>query len=247
MKTDYRKYKMKKKEIIACITVCSVIVSLISILFYNSLFPCVFLYPCEIFFIKLHAGYLRQKRQRKLRLEFKEMIEALAANMSAGYSLETAFHYVYEEMSGIYKGESDIEKELLIIKKGIQLNNSIELLLEDFGLRSGVSDIKEFAEVIAVAKKTGGNIVKIIKKTSENIRRKQEVESEIATMVAAKKMEQRIMSMMPCCIVLYMRIANKGYMNTLYGNAAGIFIMTTCLLVMIGAICWGRRIVDIEV
>lgn len=238
---------MKKREIIVCIMVYSVLISIISILFYNSFVPCVFLYPFEAFLIKTTADYLRKKRQRRLRLEFKEMIESLSANMSAGYSLEMAFDSVYEEMHSMFKGESYIEKELIIIKRGIQLNGCVEYLLEDFGLRSGISDIKDFAEVVAVAKRAGGNIVGIIKKTSENIRRRQEVENEIETMVAAKKMEQRIMSVMPCGIVFYMRIANKGYMDTLYGNAAGALIMTICLIVAIGAICWGRRIVDIEV
>lgn len=237
---------MKKKEIIVCIMVYSVLISIISILFYNSFVPCIFLYPFEVFLIKATADYLRKKRQKRLRLEFKEMIESLSANMSAGYSLEMAFASAYEEMRSIYKGGSHIEKELIIIKKGIQLNGCVEHLLEDFGLRSGIQDIKEFAEVVSVAKRAGGNIVGIIKKTSENIRRRQEVESEIETMVAAKKMEQRIMSIMPCGIILYMRIANKGYMNTLYGNVAGALIMTICLIVAIGAICWGRRIVDIE-
>lgn len=247
MKTDYRIYKMKKKEIIVCVMVYSLIISIISVLFYNSFIPCVFLYPLEVFPIKLTADCIRKKRQSRLRLEFKEMIESLAADMSAGYSLEMAFNHTYKEMHSRYKGESLIENELIIIKKGIQLNCRVEHMLEDFGLRSGVSDIKEFAEVVAVAKKTGGNIVGIIKKTSENIRRRQEVESEIETMVAAKRMEQRIMSVMPCGIVLYMRVANKGYMNPLYGNVASVIIMTICLIVTIGAICWGRRIVDIEV
>ncbi len=247
MKRNYSIYKLSKLELAAAVSGYAMIIGAVSILFYNSLIPCIMLMPAELFLIKETERKKGKECRKKLQAEFKDMIESLAANMSAGYSLEKAFAPVYEEIHNLYRGKSDIEKELDFIRKGIALNTDIEILLKDFGMRSGVADIKEFAEVVSVAKKSGGNLVKIIRRTADNIKKRQEVENEINTVLAAKKMEQRIMSCMPCAIVLYMRIANRGYMNSVYGNAAGIIVMTICFIVMAAAIIWGRRIVDIEV
>lgn len=247
IRIDYKSYKLDVKETIACIIIYTFIIAVISLLFYNSLFAGFAMYPFIYVFIKVASDRQRRKRCRQLQIEFGEMLDMLSASLSAGYSLERAFMPVYEEIHGIYKGNSLIENELLIINRGLQLNESIEVLLNDFGERSGISDIREFSQVIVVAKRTGGNIVKIIKKTTEHMRSRREVESEIATMVAAKRMEQRIMSIMPCVIIAYMRLTNGAYMDCLYGNPAGIVVMSICLIAAMLSIYWGRRIVEIEV
>ncbi|MGN0395517.1 MAG: type II secretion system F family protein [Coprococcus sp.] len=247
MKRDYRVYRLNKLSMLAAIIIYTSVLCTVSLLFYNSLIPCIFLIPCEPFLIRNAAEIYGKKCRRKLQVEFKDMTESLAANMSAGYSLERAFVPVYEEIHNLYEGKSYIEQEIELINKGLQLNVDIEVMLTDFGERSGVPDIREFAEVVSVAKKSGGNMVKIMRKTADNIKKRHEVENEIDTVITAKKMEQRIMSIMPCGIILYMRIANKGYMDVLYGNVAGVIIMTLCLAITVVAVCWGRRIVDIEV
>ena len=74
-----------------------------------------------------------------------------------------------------------------------------------------------------------------------------DVKKEIDAMLAARKMEQNIMSFMPIGIILYMRMTSPGFMDMLYHNAAGVCIMTICLCCYAVAFIWGRRIVEIEV
>lgn len=243
----YMVYTFSPVELISYVVLYLFLLCIVSILFYNSIFMTIIFSPVLIFFMKKRKKYLARKQQIRLRAEFREMIGSLSANLGAGYALEKAFYAVYEEMQDMYQGKSYIEKELKRIIHGISINKNVEDLLLDFGERSGIKDIKDFANVVAVAKRTGGNMVQIIKTTAENMSKRQEVLCEIETMVSGKLMEQRIMSVMPFAIIVYMRTANSGYMDSLYGSAAGGIVMTICLFISVLAILWGRRIVEIEV
>ncbi len=247
MKTDYRVYKLKRGECILCCIIFLILVCSISILFFNSWLFFPVLLPLVWFLFKDYIRTQANKRERKLVTEFKEMIMALAANMEAGYSLERACYMAADEMKSLYQGSSYIEQELAYILHGLEMNENIEALLADFGERSGNGDIMEFAQVVAVAKRSGGNLIRIVKKSAYTIGQKIEVENEIDTTVTAKRLEQRIMSLMPFGIILYLRIANQGYMDILYETVTGRIVMTVCLVLVGLATVWGEKIVKIEV
>ena len=99
----------------------------------------------------------------------------------------------------------------------------------------------------AIGKKSGGNLVRIIEKSVHSICLKLETEEEIATMIAAKKMETRIMILFPALIVLYLRLTNGEYIGVLYGNVVGAAVMTVSLGAMVVSAFWSEKIMDIKV
>ena len=78
------------------------------------------------------------------------------------------------------------------------LNRSIESLLEDLGREAGVEDIRNFAEVFTRPKRTGGDLMAIMRNTISSIQQRQETRMEIETTLAGKMMEQNMMSAIPC-------------------------------------------------
>ena len=107
--------------------------------------------------------------------------------------------------------------------------------------------IGNFASVFYAARKLGGNMSEVTMETAERIGERMDVEREIETSVAAKKYEQKIMSIMPGVILLYMQLTSPGFLDILYTTAFGAFVMTACLLVYAVSLFWGRQIVDIRV
>lgn len=75
-------------------------------------------------------------------------------------------------------------------------------------------------------------MIHIIQKTVNCISDKISVEEEIETLIAAKKMEEQIMMMMPYGILLYLRVTSIGYLDPLYHNPIGIFLMTIFLILI---------------
>lgn len=104
-----------------------------------------------------------------------------------------------------------------------------------------------FAEVFAYAKRSGGDLIAIIRNTASIISDKNEVVKEINTIISGKKMEQTVMNIMPFGMIIYLRIASPEFIEPLYGNLFGAAVMSVCLVVYAAAFMLGRKITDIKV
>lgn len=219
----------------------------ISYFFYHSFIPMIFLSPLLIAYRKLCEIERERLRKQKLSLQFKDGILAVSAALKAGYSIENAFYEAYKDLCHLYKPEDTIVKEFLHINRQLQNNMVLEKLLLDFANRSQVEEIKDFAEVFSIAKRTGGNLNKIIENTVLLISEKIQVKREIQTILAARQFEQKVMNIVPLLILFYIGISSPGFFDSMYGNPGGICIMTICLLVYFAAFVLSRKIVAIEI
>ncbi len=219
----------------------------ISYLFYHSVWAMIPLSPILIVYRRLQNKEREIIKRQKLGLQFKDAVLAVSASLNAGYSIENAFCEAHKDLCQIYEKEEVIVKEFLLLKRQLKNNFVLEKLLLDFGERSQVEEIKDFAEVFSVAKRSGGDLNKIIQRTVLIISEKLEVKREIQTMLASKKLEQKIMNLVPMLILFYISITSPGFFHSLYGNIAGIMIMTICLFLYGFAYFLGKKIIDIEV
>lgn len=180
----------------------------------------------------------------ELRLQFKECILFVAANMRAGYAVENAFVESRNDMKLLYGDQSLMYLELENIRRGLVLNITLEELLSDLAGRSDCEEIQQFAQVFAIAKRGGGNLSAIMQSTVSLISQRIDAMQEIKTILSGRKMEQNIMKCMPFMIVLYIGSTYPGYFDCLYHNPQGVFIMTICLLLYLAAYLWGDKILD---
>ena len=137
--------------------------------------------------------------------------------------------------------------ELSMIMKKLRMNQPIEQLLMDLGERSDAEDIRDFAEVFQIAKRSGGDLRQAIDNTASIIREKGEVEQEIEVMLAQKKLEKNIMLFIPFFMIGYLSITSKGYFTPLYHNPKGIVVSTVCLLLYLLACYLMTFVMRIEV
>ncbi len=213
-----------------------------SYFFYRSIFAMFFMVPVGIFFFSRLKERKIKKNKNKLEREFKECILAVGTSMRAGYAVENAFRDSVSDMGRMFGDDSFIVQELTIIRRGLVMNITLEELLADLAVRSGSAHIEQFAQVFEIAKKSGGNMADVIKRSAYLIGRDIDAVSEMETVLSGRKMEQNIMKIVPFLIVIYIDISNKGYFDGLYGNIKGILIMTGCLAAYIAAYILGERI-----
>lgn len=216
-------------------------------LFYDSFqsgFLSLFLLPL---FLKQKEKELGKKKQQELVLQFRDFILSFRNSLKAGYSIENGFVQAYHDLCFVYEQNARIIKECEEIVKQMKNNIPLEALLLDFANRSGCPDIIDFAHIFATAKKTGGDLNKIIQNSAQIISDKIEVKEEISLVLASKRMEQRIMNFVPILILVYIRFSSEGYFDVLYGNLAGIMIMTICLFIYCAAYLLSKKIIAIEV
>ncbi len=244
---SYQVYIMNSKEKGVCFLKGILMLGLVSFLFYDSCICFFVLSPGLIYVYKKEKEQLRKKRLGQLREEFKEGILAMQSAIDTGYSVENAFAEAVKDLAMIYPEGSYITEEFKRIVQGIRLNKTVESLLGEFGKRSGIEDIQNFAEVFMIAKKSGGDLLLIIRSTVQTIREKIEVQNEIQTMMSGKKLEQKVMNVIPFCILLYVRMTSKGLLEAMYGNLLGIAVMSVCLVLYFFAVFMAGKIVSVEV
>ncbi len=244
---DYLKYDLSKKEWAMAIGIYALGILAISYFFYRSWVVFLLLSPGFYLFFKYYKNMLIKKRKKKLVEEFSEVLFSVSVNIKAGYSVENAFLEAYKDIKLFYGENSLMADEIMRIKKGMEINITLEDLIEDLAKRSHEKDILLFSEVCKSAKRNGGNITEVLLNTAERIRGGINVDKEIDTLLSEKKLELRIMEIMPFFIMMYLEVTSVGYFNVLYQDYKGRILMTACLLGYMGAVYVGKRILDIEV
>ena len=183
----------------------------VSYVFYRSLPVFILLSPFGLCYPLIKKRDLKEQRLKKLNLEFKEGILVLSSFLSAGYSVENAFSASVKELVVMYGPSGMMTLEFSHMEGQIRMNRPVEQVLREFGDRSGLDDVRNFAEVFAAAKRSGGELVSIINHTSGVIRDKIQIQEEITTMTAAKQFEQKIMNLIPFFLVLYVDVSSPGF------------------------------------
>ena len=215
-------------------------------LFYESLAALIFMSPFPVLFLHLCKKREIRKRKQELNLSFRDALISMSVSVQAGYSLENAVRAAARDLEQIYPPHSDIVEEFHYMESQIRLSVPASELFQDLGRRSGVEDIRNFAAVLAVCRRMGGDMSEVIQKCARMVTDKIDIYREIRTAVAAKKGEQNIMSLMPAGIIVYLKLASPGFLDRLYGNLFGICVMTVFLFIYGFAYYLGRRIVEIE-
>ena len=246
-KREYGKYRYTPKEIVKYLAQSIAMCALIDYLFYRNLWVMLVMMPVPVFYLKWKKKRLIHERKKQLNYQFKDALNAMSVAIQAGYSVENAVSACVRDLRQLYKPGTDILEEFCYIETQQHVSIPVEELFLDFGKRSGVEDIENFASVFYTSKRTGGDMGNVIQKVSRMLGDRIDVKKEIEATLAAKKSEQLIMSLMPVGIIFYLNLTSPGFLDVLYGNPFGICAMSVCLAIYSGA-CWmGRKIVDIEV
>lgn len=245
---DYDIYRMTVREKLKCILTASIAIFTAGYIFYRSAVLSLLLTPFALLYPKFRAREIVRKRKNELNLQFREALYSIASSLSAGKSIETSLRDALKELSIQYSdAETYILAELRHINKRIEMNETIEEALADFAVRSHLEDIMNFTDVFSICKRTGGNLVHVVKNTADIISEKIDVRQEINLLLAEKKFEYRILNLMPLFIVLMLSNGAEDFMSPVFTEPMGRVAMTFSLLLFTAAYFVSRKIMDIEV
>ena len=243
---DYRRYEFSQKEKIRYFLEGMLLNGVIGILFYNSFYAMVPGMVLVVFYQKEKKRVLVQKRMEQVRLELKEFLNTLIAALQTGRSMENAFVEAYRDLAGYVEADTVFLQEIKRICKGVEMGEALEKMLAAFAERSHMEELQYFSQVLSIGKRSGGNIISIMKNTIRMLLERMDAEKEITTAIAEKRMEFQIMTVIPMAIILYLRAGAGGLLDTLYGNVTGILVMTICLLIYGGCYLYGKRLLEFE-
>ena len=201
----------------------------------------------DVMEIKEECDLDYKKRISRKTIEFSDGMQAVSFALNTGYSIENSFAEALQELVMLYGQNAVIVADFNMIVNRIRRNENLEDILDDYAASTNLDDIKYFAEIFRYAKRSGGDVIGIIKQTSHIIHEKAEVQQQIDTIITGKRLEQRVMVCMPLVITLYLRLTSPEYIDVLYGNVMGIIVMTICLLIYAAAVMLSQKITDINI
>lgn len=197
-------------------------------------------------FIPIRTDMILKARTKKLKSQFRDMLEAFNTSLGAGKNVTDSFHAVYDDLKVQYEEDAYILKELEIILSCMDNNVDLEVPLTDFGLRSGVDDIASFANVFKICYHKGGNIKDTIRNTHEILSDKMEIAEEIETIVSGARSEQYLMLIMPILLIGMIKMMSADFAAN-FATPAGIIATTVGIAMFVSAYLVGRAVLNIKV
>lgn len=246
-KKNYWQQGIKKSEYARAYLQGIILISVVSYLFYGTFLGAILLSPYLVRYIKSWEKQLIQKKRQTFQLQFKEAIQSLSAALNVGYSVENAMRETWKDLRLLYKKDEVIIREFRYMIRQLEMNMTMEAILKGFAVRTDDEEVKTFVDVFSMAKRNGGDMIGIIRNAVSQIGEKIDVKREIDTIMAAKRLEFRIMSAVPFAMICYIKVSFPEFVDVLYGNVLGVVIMTISLVIYTMAYEYGKKIVEIEV
>ena len=237
-------YKVSKKEKAVVIMVIFMAIIIISILFYGTIYAVVILLPLGVPIYREQKRRIINKKKKELKVQFKDMLMVMSDSLKTGYSVSNALKESYKDMVSMYGRYSYIFEELRIMISKIKLNVREEDIFKDFAKRTGLREAILFSRIFSVAKRTGGNMTEVIGSVTDSIVLKENVREEIEVSTTEKKTEQKIMTLIPMALILYVKMMSPDFLNIMYETNAGRIVMTICLVLYVLAFLWAQKIVE---
>lgn len=237
--------KIRKREYPESLIFIILLVTIwIDFVFYKNFFGIVPGVLTGIYYAKVYKEKVREKEKEQRRKELKDMLTAMETAVRAGESLNSAVFSAANEMKGIYGKDKSYMALLDRMKRRIEIGETASEVMKDYTQWSDLSEVRSLSVIFKIAESTGGSTIRIMENSIDKISQKMEIEDEIEVLIREKKLELRLMILMPSLMILYLRLTNSEYIGVLYNSFFGGALMTAALLANISADILGNRIIN---
>lgn len=259
---NYKVYYMSAKEKILSFCMTFLLGGIVGLIFYGGLFKsegeattstyisdivvfCLVGAVAAKIFIPTIKLNLKNKRDKKLRKQFMDMLENLSSSLASGNTVNDSFVNARTDMLNQYSEKDYIIQELSEIISGLENGITLEEMVLSFGKRSNNEDIENFSNVISNCYRLGGNFKDVVRKTRNIISDKIAIEDEIRTKLASNKLQHNAMCVMPILLVAMLKMSSSSFSDNL-SSGIGVVVTTIAVAIFVSAYFWGQKIIDIK-
>ena len=184
-----------------------------------------------------------EKKEECIRSEFKEILLSVASSIHTGYAVENAFFDAVDVLKNMYGERSVLMGDIREMNRQVSMHISVEKAFMDIVKKYPIDEIESFGEIFLYTKRLGGGYAKYLKDTADRLEERITLKDELNSMIAQKKLELSIMSIMPMAILVYMKLTGGSFLEPLYHNAPGIILMMICLGIYAGSVALGNYMI----
>lgn len=184
--------------------------------------------------------HLREKRFRKFREIFPDVMDSLARALRAGYAISAAFEVVANEAVPPVAGE------LKKVAAEVNLGMGWQRALENLSRRVPILEVNLFGSAVVLHSRTGGKLSEVIAGVAETMRESLALQGEVRSLAAHGKLTGAILTILPIGIATMMMLVSPQYMVVLYTHPVGKTLIVVAIICLILAHFVIRKLVDIK-
>lgn len=188
----------------------------------------------------LNVYMQKTNRMKAFIREFPDALDMMTSAIRAGHALNQAMQLVGEEAPdpvGI-----EFKKTFEQYNLGLSLREALINLTN----RIDSLDLKLFVTAILLQRETGGNLTEILEKISYTIRERFKLIGQLKTYTAQGRMSGFLVGGMPIAFLGIMSVLNKDYLQPLFNDKMGHFLIGLAACLQLVGFLIIRRIVRVK-
>lgn len=238
---------LSRKTKVILVLGSSALIYLIGWIFYESHLLCLALSPLSLLLLKHFDRAYRTKIREEIEDEFSDINRLIIAELEANLPIEQALKNVEERIftDDIYEFKH-MKQELKRWTNELNMGLKLEDILVEFAEKSDDRSFKDYAKMVSLSSKTGSKLYEVIVNTNQVLEEKRELKRELGVLIAEKKLEQRLMSLMPLVIVLILKSSAPEFIAPLYAGLEGRIVMTVVLSLFALSYYWSKKMAELK-
>jgi tight adherence protein B len=173
--------------------------------------------------------------------QLPDTLDLMSRAMQAGHAFSSALLIVGSDGTQPIKGE--FQTTFDEINFGIPTNTALLHLTQRVASR----DLRFFVVAVLIQLETGGNLTEILKSLAELIRDRQRIAGNVRVLSAEGRLSAWMLGLLPIVIAVLLSIINPEFIEVLWTDAMGIFMMQISVGLMVIGALWMWNMVRIRI
>lgn len=158
---------------------------------------------------------IKENRFKKFEQQLPEALMAISSNLQAGASLQMAFEGLINEQP------KPLNQEFELLIRQTRIGVDMETGLSNMEKRLPIPDFIVVVSAIKIAREVGGNLIEVMEKLANTLRRKSAMEGKIDSLTSQGRLQGKVMTGLPILLgVVLMQIEPKA-MSMLFTTPMG--------------------------
>lgn len=197
-----------------------------------------------LFFGYVPFVLMRIKKSRKTKIIEKQMPEAmelLARSLRAGHALPSSIELAGKEVP------DPLGAEMKTVYEEQRLGLSVPAALKRMSERVASQDLQYFVTAVMLQTETGGNLAEVMENIGHLIRERLKLKGKIQTLTAEGRLSAVVLTLLPFVVFIALMILNRRYIDSLFTDPAGGYIIGIGLFNILAGVIWMKRIISLKV
>lgn len=244
---DYDIYILSRREKQNYFTITMLILFSAGYVFYKSVTVALIMCIFSAAGLPFYKRMLADRRKNALRTQFKDMLYSVSSSVMSGRHLPEAIEGSYNAVTLIHGEESILALEIKnMIRQMKQANSSDETVIKDLAERSKIREINDFADACATCRRTGGDLNRMIFHSVNLLSHNIEIQKEKEVLMAQKKLESRMLAVMPLIVTGFINMSSSDYLDCMYTTFTGRILMSAAFAGTVVSFLWSMKMTYTE-